>query len=207
MTRDEFQTYLMTHLWKTGDSLVLQNLPTIIVTAENELNRTLKVEDRVSVLDIQAEGIAWPLPPDYRAMRHLSSPQRGEMVYNIPADFANKRANKCATGKDYTVVNKTLRLIGNITPENPLALECWYYRNIPKLTDDESEDTNWLLQDYFDVYLYCVLKHTAPFLREDERLQVWGTLFSDAMVAALDENDDRKYAGSPLKMKFPAGAR
>ena len=207
MTFDEFQTYLMTHLWKTGDSIVLNNLPTIILTAEAELNRTLKVEDRVSVLDMQATSIAWPLPPDYRSMRHLSSPQRGEMNYNIPADFANKRAAKTCTGKDYTVVNKTLRLIGNITPEAPLDLETWYYRNIPKMADDPEETSNWLLQDYFDVFLYCVLKHTAPFLREDERLQVWGTLFSDAMIAALDEDNDRKYAGSPLKVKFPAGAR
>jgi hypothetical protein len=207
MTYDEFKTYIMTHLWKMGDSVVLDSLPTIINTAEAELNRTLKVEDRVSVLDIQAEAIAWPLPPDYRSMRSLTSPYRGEMHYNMPADFATKRATGCATGKDYTVVNKTLRLIGTITPEKPLALEAWYYRNIPKITDDPSGETNWLLADYFDVYLYCVLKHTAPFLREDERLQVWGTLFSDAMIAALDENDDRKYAGSPLKIKFPAGAR
>ncbi len=120
MTADEFKTYLMTHLWKTGDQIVLDNLPTLIVTAENELNRTLKVEDRVSVLDTTATSIAHPLPADYRQMRHLSSPYRGEMIYNIPADFASKRAAGTVCQKDYTVVNKTLRLLGKITPESPL---------------------------------------------------------------------------------------
>jgi len=207
MTYAEFKNYLMTHLWKVGDSLVLDNLPTIITTAEAELNRVIKVEDRVTVADIVAEATSWPMPADYRSMRSLSSPLRGEMVYNIPADFANKRASNKATGKDYTVVNNTLRLIGNISAESPVTLEAWYYRKLVPFADDPEGVYNWLVQDYFDVYLYGVLKHTAPFLREDERLTTWAALYNDAKASALEENDDRKYAGSPLKLKFPKGVR
>jgi hypothetical protein len=57
------------------------------------------------------------------------------------------------------------------------------------------------------VYLYCVLKHTAPFLREDERLGTWDAMYGNAIGTALEENNERKYAGSPLKMHFPAGIR
>ena len=207
MNIDEFKDYMMTHLWKRGDQLVLDNLPQIIFTAESELNRTFKVEDRVSVIDLHATAIAWPLPQDYRQMRHLSSRQRGEMQYNIPADFANSRATGKTTGKDYTVVNKTIRLLGNITVDTPLDLEAWYYRNVPNFAADPDGSHNWLVQDYFDVFLYCVLKHTAPFLREDARIPVWTEYFGIAFGSAIDENEDRKYAGSPLKMKWPGGVR
>lgn len=201
MTYDEFKTYLMTHLWKTGDSLVLANLPVIIRTAEVELNRSLKVEDRVTVADLAATSTTCPLPLDYQALRSLSSPQRGEMTYNIPADFAEKKAVNRATGKDYTVVNNNIRLIGNISVEAPVNLECWYYRKIMPI-EGLATGPYWLMDDYFDVLLYCVLKHSAPFLREDERIPVWTTMFNEAINSAITDSDERKYAGSPLKIKM-----
>ncbi len=207
MTYEEFQAYCVTHLWKMGDTFVIENLPQIIMTAEHELNRIFKVENRVTVTDIVAEAQSWPLPADYRSMRHVSSPLRGEMIYNVPADFSDKRAHRACTIRDYTVVNRTIRLLGNINSENPLPLEIWYYRNLIPFAQDTDGSDNWLVDEYFDVYLYCVLKHTAPFLREDERLATWGALFNSAFTTAIEENDERKYAGSPLQLKMPRGIR
>lgn len=204
-TYTEFKDYIMTHLWKVGDSVVVANLDLIVKTAETELNRVFKVEDRVAVTTIEAEAIAWPLPDDFRTLRSLTSVLYGEMKYNIPSDFANKTAAGSLDPRDFTVVNKTLRLVGEMSADDPLELECWYYRNIPYYGELDDSEENWLAEEYFDVLLYCVLKHTAPFLREDERLQTWGALYSDALQSALDENEDRKFAGSPLKIKFPQG--
>lgn len=45
------------------------------------------------------------------------------------------------------------------------------FQPIPRLS--EQNPTNWLLEEWDDVYLYAALVETAPFLREDERIPVW----------------------------------
>lgn len=205
MTYEQFKEYLLTHLWKQGDTLVFNNLSVVIATAEAELRRVLKVEDSSITAVIMAEDAVWPLPTDCKTIRSLSSPYYGEMKYLIPAEFADVSASMTKNGRVYTVVNNNICLIGPVSASEPVELICWYYRKLPTLA--ESTDDNALLGNYFDVYLYCVLKHTAPFLREDDRLAVWNNLYTTALTSALDENDDRKYAGSPIRIKFPTGTR
>jgi hypothetical protein len=207
MIYDEFKTFLVTHLWKTGDSQVIANLDNLIMLAEIELNRLLKVEDRTTVADISVTSTSQELPADFQTLRHCSNPLIGDMRYNTPAEFLDKKANKTTSVRDFTVAGNLLRTIGSHSVEAPLTLELWYYRKVIRFIDNPTGVDNWMVDNYFDVYLYCVLKHTAPFLREDERLQVWGALFNSALTTALNENDEQKYAGSPLRMKFNRSIR
>jgi hypothetical protein len=41
--------------------------------------------------------------------------------------------------------------------------------------------SNWLLTNHSDVYLYGSLIHSAPFLKDDARLDVWGKMYSTAL--------------------------
>jgi hypothetical protein len=41
-----------------------------------------------------------------------------------------KRANRVSSAHDYTVVNKTPRLVGVHRPSHPAHLEVWYYRDL-----------------------------------------------------------------------------
>jgi hypothetical protein len=52
--------------------------------------------------------------------------------------------------------------------------ELTYWKAIPALSD--SNPTNWLLTKRPDVYLYTTLIQSAPYLKDDARLTVWGTL-------------------------------
>lgn len=49
-----------------------------------------------------------------------------------------------------------------------------YWQAIPALTN--AAPTNWLLTLYPDAYLYTALIQSAPYLKDDARLQTWGTL-------------------------------
>ena len=51
-----------------------------------------------------------------------------------------------------------------------------------------SNQTNWLTQNAPNVMLFGTLKQTAPFLKDDARLAVWGQMF-DAALAALKVED------------------
>lgn len=211
MTYDEFKTYMTTHLWKSGDSVVIASLDTIIATAETELNRKLKVEDRETVAIITATADTVDLPDDCRIVRAVVSPLVGGLSYVTPNKYAELRTNSGLGEGQYTSVNNTLYLGRGGNAQASLPLQVWYYRDVPSfrlLAAADPEATSWVCEDYFDIYLYTCLKHTAPFLLQDERLQTWNNLLGDALLSILEENDfDRKYTGSPLKISFGKGIR
>lgn len=55
--------------------------------------------------------------------------------------------------------------------------ELTYIKRLPAA----STATNWVLTDYPDAYLYGALTASAPYLKDDSRIQVWGTLFTAAV--------------------------
>jgi hypothetical protein len=208
MTYLQFIDYIMVHLWKQGDQIVYDNLPTIIQTAEAELNRRLKVEDRMMRAEVPVTAGEASIPADCRSIRKVINSQGG-MEYLIPHDYAEKEATSSLGGKEYTVVNNKILMAG--TKETKLKLwyaSYWFNFSAVDYSNPELIPEYGPLKDYLDLYLYCVLKHAAPFLREDDRISLWAALYDEAMQYAEEENDhERKYVGSPLKMKMPSNIR
>jgi hypothetical protein len=53
-----------------------------------------------------------------------------------------------------------------------------YRQNIPPLA---SNSPNWLLALAPDLYLYGALLESAPYIKEDDRIQTWGLGFTAAL--------------------------
>lgn len=94
--------------------------------------------------------------------------------------------------KYYTIVGEQLE--ATPVPDIGYEVEMAYYARIPALSD--AEPTNWLLTLYPDVYLYGSLKHSAPFLKNDERLLVWDGLFTQAVNKVNAESDRSEVSGA-----------
>jgi hypothetical protein len=86
------------------------------------------------------------------------------------------------------------------TPNASFTAELLYYQKIPALSD--SNTSNWLLEEFPDVYLYGSLTHSAPYLSEDERIAVWAQLYSAGVARVNQSSDDSIYSGSGLTMKI-----
>lgn len=97
---------------------------------------------------------------------------------------------------------------GNIelypTPDNTYNASLVYYGRIDALSD--SNTTNWLLTEAPDAYLYGALLHSAPYLKDDPRIAVWGSLYTTAIQALNITSDNAKYGGSGLVMRTKRGA-
>lgn len=59
-------------------------------------------------------------------------------------------------------------------------------------------DSNWLLINHPDVYLYGTLMHSAPWLKDDERLATWGQAYSKAFEQLKIAKARSEYGNSPL---------
>ena len=85
-------------------------------------------------------------------------------------------------------------------PDGAYDAELYYYSRVPALTSVDT--TNWLLDYFPDVYLYGSLVHSAPYLKDDERIQVWAALFQEAIDAINASSEKAKFGGSSRRMKI-----
>ena len=85
------------------------------------------------------------------------------------------------------------------TPSTSYTGQITYYAKITALSADG--DTNWLLTNHPDVYLYGALTHSAPYLKDDARIAVWAGLLAQAMTEIEDESNAARF-GSPLRMRM-----
>ena len=72
------------------------------------------------------------------------------------------------------------------TPETAQTLEILFYEQVRFLGDDFQ--TNWLTEYAPDVLLYATLLEATPFLKNDERVQVWQGIY-DRAAQALNGED------------------
>lgn len=100
----------------------------------------------------------------------------------------------------YTIIGDQLRIfpydpIGYTKVNNP-HLDFWYYAQLPELNNENP--TNWVLQRYPDLYFYGALAHTAPYLKADERLQLWDGIYSRLMADIETEAERGVRSGTRL---------
>jgi hypothetical protein len=203
-----FKTFISTFLWKQNDSVLIDNLDNLILLANADLERELRLSHRnvsevvsVSSTTFLTSALTSPL----RTIKSivLNDPTRiigrNPMSAATVATVRSKQIIPLSGGiyDTYAMLNKdTILFAGNISADLPADMAITYRKGIPDFAD---ADTSWVADEYFDVYLYGVLMHTAPFLREDERVGLWQSLYKAALTSANDESLwEVEYGGSPL---------
>jgi hypothetical protein len=88
-------------------------------------------------------------------------------------------------------------------PNDTYTTQMIYWRKVAALSD--SNVTNWLLEDHPDIYVYGSLVHSAPYLKDDNRLAMWQALLDQA-VAELDmATEEEQFSGSLRRQFRPIG--
>ena len=182
---------------------VAQSVPTLISLAEADINRRLrhiKMQKRsVASIDTQYYGV----PSDWLETVRFSTTGRGSTQIDLisHADLLDRSSRASgAAGKPiyYAMTGTEFELYPE--PDGAYDSELVYYGRIPALADDNT--SNWLLTEAPDVYLYGALVHSAPFLGEDARLSVWGSMYTAAIDGLSTASKGSLWGGTGLKMKI-----
>lgn len=178
-------------------------IPTFISLAEAGFNRDLvhwRNQRRVSTTcDEQYED----LPNDFVKAHYLSiDTANGSKKLELASQAEISRRNlqnMNATGEPvvYTINSGEIEFVP--APDDAYPLTMVYYATLPPLSDTET--SNWVLDLYPDLYLYGALLHSAPYLSDDAKIQVWGSLYQSALDAVNRESNKAIYSGSPLVMR------
>lgn len=186
----QFKTYLANFLWRPNDANLIANLDTLVLMATSELRRRLLVKDRELVATISATANPFPAPSGFTHMielryngiplKRVESYQATDFTFDYYAGTTSP-----TVGDYYYVGNQLIYFQGQASVEVPVSFSMRYRSGLPALSGDI--DTSWLIDDYIDLYIYAVLKHTAPYLREDERVALWTSLYENALQSANEE--------------------
>lgn len=177
--------------------------PTFISLAEADIQRRVRhwrMEKRSTAeLDTQYSAI----PADFVEVirmyitsgdtKPLELISQGELL-----DRKRKNLNTSGSPSYYAITAGEIEVFP--VPDGTYDLELYYISRIPALSD--SNTSNWLLEQYQDAYLYGALVHSAPYLRDDARTQMWAALFQSAIDAINAESERSKFGGSGRRMKI-----
>lgn len=179
-------------------------IPTFIALAEAQMNRRLRVRPMAALVSASWNAEYVPLPGDFLAEREVSvidgtgGKHRLAYLAPEPMDLA-ARAPSSGRPRFYGLYGGQLRL--HPAPDQTYAAELVYLQAIPALSD--GAPSNWLLTAHPDAYLYGALAQSAPYLKADERLSTWSSLFLG--VLADIEAADR--TGSQARLRTDGGLR
>lgn len=185
-------------------------IPAFIDLTEGEVN----ADDRFRVLPSLVRATATltpaasgtneyfiPTPADYISMlsfRILEVPPtaRVDMLTSAQMDEMRQILPTTDTPKFMSVVGGEMELLPQ--PDTTYTAQMIYYAEVPPLA---TNNTNWLLQKYPNVYYYGALMQAAPYLRDDPRLQVWGALYEKLAERIHTSNDRGQFSGAPMRQR------
>jgi hypothetical protein len=181
------QTAVVEYLARDQDTTLIARVPTFVQMAEAKFNRLLfvrQMEQRSSASIVaggtDAEFVL--LPSDFQSMRRVRlSSVTGKPCLEFKSgtqmdEYRNTIADVTGQPKYFTILGSEMELAP--TPSSSITLEMIYRQTIPALASNSS---NWLLTMAPDLYLYGALLESAPYIKEDGRIQTWGTGFQSAL--------------------------
>lgn len=145
-----------------------------------------------------------PMPADYISMQNfrlLQVPPPGSIELLTTTQMDEKRALLpdsdqpkfyCVTGEEFEI---------RPMPDTTYTAQMIYFANVPPL--GTSNESNWLLQRYPNVYYYGALMEAAPYLRNDERVGVWGSMYEKIANDINVSSDRGQFSGATMKMRTP----
>lgn len=188
--------------WLVRDDIT-SDIVDFVTLCEDEIARRVETEfERRDTITLDAEVVT--LPSDVREITSLAldlTSGRGPIDIMAPEQLTiYKAASGNLTGypRRAAITTNGTELILAPVPDVAYVAEIIYATKLDRLSS--SVPTNWILDDNSDVYLYGSLIHSAPFLKDDQRVPTWETRFEKglAQIAALIKR--RKWAANTPMM-------
>lgn len=173
-----------------GNRAISDVMPRFVQQAESWLNRKLRTRDQITdVVLTFTDGIA-PLPADFLEMIHLYGLCSKEM-------HAGTLAQARRTGSRYSTyaIDGTNVLIHGFSGDR----DAQYFAKLPTLTTSAST-SNWLLEQFPDVYLYAVGLEAAKFLKDVDLAAATDGLLRGALSSVKIDDDRARWSNAVVRV-------
>lgn len=175
-------------------------IPGWVRLAEAYLSRRLRSHEAVRVRNFTLDGERESLPDLYQSMvafRLTETPRK--LVYVSPDqmdDAFDAGAKQAGVPAYYTIIGDDIYV--SPRPDGAYQARMIYRERLEPLSSDS--DSNWLLEQHPDLYLYASALQAAPYLKDDDRLGMWQAIVNDTIDAINAESRDAS-AGAHIQTR------
>lgn len=186
--------------WLARDDMPA-NIKRFIQMAESDICKDLRVRGMEKQKTFSLTSGVDTLPSDFKGARSLyvdAASGLRNLDYLAPEVFHRSRvATMSGSPQAYTVEGNSIYFAPAPGATNPVDVKMLYIGKYDELV--EANDSNGLLTDHFNLYLYGALYHGFAYLRDDEQAGKYLGQYSD-YVAKLNRNANReRFRGNNLK--------
>ena len=186
MTYDSLVADVASYLERT-DTATLEKIPTFVMLAEQIIASQIKF---LGNLTVQASNPVVDKPARWRKTVSMNITIDGKRQPVLLRRYEYLREywpDPTSTGvpKFYTDYDYTHWLVAP-TPTTAYNFEVLYYERVQPL--DSSNQTNWFTIYAPQALLYGSLLQAMPFLKNDARVQLWQTMYQQAMQVLTAED-------------------
>ena len=185
-----------------GRSDLTAQIPDFISLAEIRLNRSLRIRQMLKTVTSSTAGgdSTVGLPSDFLEIRdiYLDANPRISLSYLSPSSFTrDARAAESGQPVFYTLRSNEIEFAP--IPDTAYTVVMLYYGKPEALSDSNS--SNEFMANCPDALLYGALLEAEPYLMNDARVQVWSSLYQNAITSLNESDESSEYSGIPLTMK------
>lgn len=117
---------------------------------------------------------------------------------STPVGLADIRTWRTGNGVPKRAAIVGTDIVFSPAPDAAYEGELWYFAQYTSIRTSTTQ-----LQESSDLYLYGALMHAAPYLGQDQRVQLWGSQFESAIRELNVQRKAEEYGAAPLPIHLP----
>ena len=204
----ELQAAIKSYLYNRKD--LDAQIQTFISLSEKKMFRLLRApENERLVQTVVPDGQSTPSytePDDYLELKFLT--MDGNPLTRISdLELKTRLANDAAPGFPSLFGRVLKEYIFWRVPDSNYTLDFYYWTDFSDTPLVDDADTNAILLEYPDLYLYGALLEAMPFLVDDARIGTWSTFYISTLESANAKTVEQEYSGSPVSVSAVYGDR
>jgi len=176
-------------------------IPTFIDFAQDKINRDLRTRQMVARATANIDSQYNAFPPNFLQVRdiRLNTDPVQALEYVSSEQQNQERSRNATSGRPrlFSVIGESFEVFP--TPDTSYECEIAYYEKIPDMTADS--DTNWLLTKSPELFVYGSLVHSAPYLKDEDKIVIWQTLYRDVFNSLTLEDEKSRFGGTTPRMR------
>lgn len=172
-------------------------IPTFVRNCEANLRRKLRTRSMETTANITITDGSGSLPSGFLEVRRVMwdvTGLRGLEFVSPQQFYASSSYDESGNPDIFTLEGSTIL----VRPSATGTVKIHYFAAMDALSGET--DTNTVLTNHYDLYLYGSLLQAVPFVGDDERVPLWNAAFSSALDE-LNRAEERSRRLGPIKAR------
>ena len=177
-------------------------IPDFVAIAESRIARDLRLRQQITTgtLTTSISTRAVALPEDWLEFSNVvidGDPSTSCQL--VAMEYLNARfPDESYSGRPYFYGIEGSSVLFGPSPDDAYTVSIDYFARFPALV---TNDTNWLLTNHPNVYLYACLREAFLYMFGDERAARWDALYAQSVKDAQKFDDSATHSGSAMRVR------